>query len=102
MAPVDPWKRASPKAKMPPSDATNQYPLPDGVSTLPTIGWLRRTPPSEPKKPAVPKVNTAPSDVAIRYPAGAGGDGVGPGGGGVGGIGGAVGVTGADAADGGP
>src|SRR5438477_559081 len=29
--PVDPKKRASPKAKIPPSDATSQYPRPAGV-----------------------------------------------------------------------
>ena len=31
VAPIDPWNPASPKAKMPPSDATSQYPLPSGV-----------------------------------------------------------------------
>ncbi len=48
MSPVDPWKAASPKAKMPPSDATNQYPLDDGVGAMPTMGWSRGLPPMEP------------------------------------------------------
>jgi hypothetical protein len=40
MEPVDPKKVASPKLKMPPSDATSQYPSPDGVAAIPTIGAL--------------------------------------------------------------
>ena len=36
MPPVDPRKRASPKLKMPPSVATSQYPLPDGVAAMST------------------------------------------------------------------
>ena len=39
--PVEPKKAASPKEKMPPSEATFQYPLPFGVAAIPTIGWVR-------------------------------------------------------------
>jgi hypothetical protein len=46
--PVEPRKTASPKAKMPPSDATSQYPKPVGVRAIPTIGWLRRVDPVDP------------------------------------------------------
>src|SRR5919202_805499 len=35
--PMDPRKVASPKAKMPPSEATNQYPWPVAVGAIPTI-----------------------------------------------------------------
>ena len=38
MAPVEPWKAASPNVKMPPSDATSVYPRPVGVAVIPTIG----------------------------------------------------------------
>jgi hypothetical protein len=40
MAPVDPKKGASPKLKMPPSAATNQYPAPSGEDSMPTMGLL--------------------------------------------------------------
>ncbi len=46
--PIDPWKSASPKAKMPPSAATSQYPPPPGVAAMPTIGWFSGVPPIEP------------------------------------------------------
>ena len=45
---VEPRKSASPKAKMPPSDATIQYPRADGVSAMPTMGRLRWMAPVEP------------------------------------------------------
>jgi hypothetical protein len=48
MSPVDPKKAASPNVKMPPSDATSQYPRPVGVDAMPTIGWLSRMSPVEP------------------------------------------------------
>ena len=35
--------------KMPPSDATNQYPLPSGVAAIPTMGAFRWVEPSEPR-----------------------------------------------------
>src|SRR5580704_6413149 len=42
VAPVEPWKPAVPKEKMPPSDATSQYPLPPGAAltakTVP-VSW---------------------------------------------------------------
>jgi len=34
---IEPADVASPRGKMPPSDATIQYPLPSGVGALPTI-----------------------------------------------------------------
>ena len=43
-APVDPKNPASPKAKTPPSAATSQYPPPDGVAAMPTIGALSTRP----------------------------------------------------------
>ena len=43
-APVEPKKPASPKLKMPPSEATSQYPLPECVAASPTIGELRARP----------------------------------------------------------
>src|SRR5439155_870911 len=62
IAPVDPAKVASPKAKMPPSDATSQYPLPDGVEDIPTTGLLSFMLPVEPKNFASPKEKIPPSD----------------------------------------
>jgi hypothetical protein len=59
--PCEPNKPALPKAKMPPSEAVSQYPLPSGVAAIPTIGRFRGCPPSEPKKPASPKVKMPPS-----------------------------------------
>src|ERR1700753_970733 len=38
IAPVEPKKAALPKAKMPPSEATAQYPRPSGVAAIPTTG----------------------------------------------------------------
>ncbi len=46
--PVDPWNRAEPKAKIPPSEATSQYPPPVGAAAMPTIGRLSGLPPMEP------------------------------------------------------
>ncbi len=60
--PVDPRNTASPKEKIPPSDATNQYPAPDGVAATPTIGWFNRIPPVEPRKAASPNEKIPPSD----------------------------------------
>src|SRR5207253_2916464 len=37
MLPVEPRKGASPKAKIPPSEAMSQYPCPDGVEAMLTI-----------------------------------------------------------------
>ena len=45
---------ASPKLKMPPSEATSQYPPPSGVAAMPTIGAFSGLPPCDPKKPASP------------------------------------------------
>src|SRR3954453_2173492 len=68
MLPVDPWNRASPKLKMPPSDATIQYPPQVGVGDIPTIGLLSGVPPIEPRNGALPKVKMPPSDAPSRYP----------------------------------
>src|SRR5438445_12910062 len=46
--PSEPANGASPKVKMPPSEATSQYPFPLGVAAICTIGWLSRIPPVEP------------------------------------------------------
>ena len=46
--PVEPKKGALPNAKIPPSDATSQYPLPSNVDAIPTIGLLSRRPPVDP------------------------------------------------------
>ena len=43
MAPVEPWNPASPKEKMPPSDATNWYPLPDGAQGLVKVSLSKVT-----------------------------------------------------------
>ncbi len=48
MAPVEPKNWASPKVKMPPSEATSQYPRPSGVGAMPTMGRLRWMAPVEP------------------------------------------------------
>ena|GEM_PF-5442153 len=43
-----PRKDAPPKAKMPPSAAVNQYPVPVGVAVMPTMGWLSLRLPVDP------------------------------------------------------
>ena len=48
MEPVEPKKRASPNAKMPPSVATSQYPFPDGVGLMSTIARFRTMRAAEP------------------------------------------------------
>ncbi len=48
LVPVEPWKSASPKPKMPPSDATNQYPRASAVGAIPFTGLLRAMAPVEP------------------------------------------------------
>ena len=54
MFPVEPAKRASPKAKTPPSRATSQYPPPVAVEVMHTTGWLRWAPNIDPKSGAPP------------------------------------------------
>ena len=61
MLPVEPRNAASPKAKIPPSDATNHYPRPDGDAAIPTIGWFNRIAPVDPKKAASPNEKIPPS-----------------------------------------
>ncbi len=53
---------------MPPSDPTSQYPSPDGVTAIPTIGALSRRAPADPKNPASPKLKMPPSDATSQYP----------------------------------
>ena len=64
--PVEPRNLASPKAKMPPSEAATQYPLPERVAAMPAIGLLSRMEPVEPKKAASPKLKMPPSVAVIQ------------------------------------
>ena len=64
--PVEPKNCASPNEKMPPSEATSQYPLPSGVEAMPTIGLLRVMPPVEPKNCASPKEKMPPSEATSQ------------------------------------
>ena len=66
VAPAEPWNRASPKEKIPPSAATSHYPLPVGVGAIPTIGLLSRMLPVEPKNRASPKEKIPPSDATSQ------------------------------------
>ncbi len=66
MAPVEPLKTASPKAKMPPSAATRKYPLPLGVVAMPTMGWFSLMAPVEPLKAASPKAKIPPSEATRK------------------------------------
>src|SRR5882724_7266450 len=66
--PCEPKNAASPKEKIPPSDATSQYPRPDGVAVIPTIGRFNRTEPSDPKNAASPNEKIPPSDATSQYP----------------------------------
>src|SRR5258708_166225 len=68
MPPVDPKNGASPKLKIPPSAATNQYPFPDGVAAIPTIGWFSASAPVEPRNAASPKLKIPPSAATNQYP----------------------------------
>jgi hypothetical protein len=53
---------------MPPSEATNQYPRPERVDAIPTIGAFKRIAPVEPKNRASPKLNMPPSEATNQYP----------------------------------
>ena len=64
--PVDPENAAFPKAKIPPSEATSQYPPPSGVAAIPTMGLLSEMAPVEPKKPASPKAKIPPSEATSQ------------------------------------
>ena len=48
MEPVEPKNGASPKAKMPPSLATSQYPFPLGLDAIPVMGLLSFNEPVDP------------------------------------------------------
>ena len=65
MLPVEPWKLALPKLKIPPSDPTSQYPLPPDVAAIATIGALRCWPPMEPRKGSQNE-NRPPSEATRR------------------------------------
>src|SRR3954453_8867908 len=75
MAPADPRKRASPKAKIPPSEETSQYPLPVGVGAISTIGVLRSKEAVDPNDVAAPNGRTSSprSDACPAAVAGAAG-----------------------------
>ena len=61
--PVEPKNPASPKAKMPPSEATSQYPPLSGVAAMATIGLFSLIDPVEPKNAAPePKLKMPPSE----------------------------------------
>ncbi len=68
IAPVEPKNRASPKAKMPPSEATSQYPPPPRVGAMPTIGWFSLSAPVDPAKWASPNEKIPPSEATSQYP----------------------------------
>ena len=51
---MDPRKVASPKAKIPPSEATSQYPPPSRVVVIATMGRSSGRPPIDPWKAASP------------------------------------------------
>ena len=64
VAPVEPKKPAFPKEKMPPSEATSQYPPPSGVEATVTMGLFSLNLPVDPKNWALPKVKMPPSAAA--------------------------------------
>ena len=66
MLPVDPQNLASPKEKMPPSEATSQYPPPSGVAAMPTTGLLSAMPPVDPQNCAPPKEKMPPSEATSQ------------------------------------
>src|SRR5437016_9753676 len=53
---------------MPPSEATNQYPVLSGLAAMATICFWRGTFPIEPWKPAVPKLKMPPSRPRSQKP----------------------------------
>ena len=57
----DPWNGA-PKAKMPPSEATSQYPPVAASVAMPTTGATSGRAPAEPWNPASPKAKMPPSE----------------------------------------
>ena len=66
LAPMEPRNAASPKAKMPPSEATNQYPAPSGVAAMPTMGRFSGLAPMEPRNAASPKAKMPPSEATSQ------------------------------------
>src|SRR3954451_22779096 len=68
IAPVEPKNAASPKLKMPPSPATNQYPNPLGVDAMPTTGRFNGKPPAGLNAGTPGDGTTRPSAKAVQYP----------------------------------
>src|SRR6266550_7403371 len=66
--PVEPKNLALPKAKIPPSVATSQYPLPSAVPAMPTMGLFNLIDPVEPRNLALPKLKIPPSEATSQYP----------------------------------
>ena len=64
--PIEPLNLEAPKEKIPPSEATSQYPRPDGWAAMPTMGLLSGVAPVEPKKPALPKAKIPPSEATSQ------------------------------------
>src|SRR5437588_532795 len=56
---------------MPPSEATSQYPFPDGVAAIPVTGRFRWMAPVEPKERAAPNAKMVPAAPASAARAGA-------------------------------
>jgi hypothetical protein len=54
------------KLKMPPSEATSQYPWSFGEEAIPTIGALRCALPMEPSNAASPKLKMPPSEATSQ------------------------------------
>src|SRR5256885_11256957 len=65
--PRDPRKSAS-KAKMPPSEATSQYPTPSGSGTTDCTGAFSLRPPIEPRNAASPKVRSEEHTSELQSP----------------------------------
>ena len=63
---ADPWNPASPKAKIPPSAATIQYPRLLAVDVIPTTDWLSLMLPVDPSNAAFPNEKMPPSEATSQ------------------------------------
>ncbi len=63
---MEPRNGAWPNEKIPPSDATSQYPLPSGAAAIPTTGWSGADA-REPWNGAPPRAKTPPPEDASQY-----------------------------------
>ena len=61
---VEPRNEASPNPKIPPSLATNQYPNPDGVDAIPTIGLFNANDPFS--KPFLARIHAAAPTIGVE------------------------------------